>query len=48
MCFSNTPNKSLVVLLWFLESKHKKRNSITMWAPTRYKWSYNPYKWPYK
>ena len=19
-----------------------------IWAPTSYKWSYNPYKWPYK
>ncbi len=20
----------------------------TKWAPTSYRWSYNPYKWPYK
>ena len=20
----------------------------TRWAPTSYKWSYNPYEWPYK
>ena len=21
---------------------------ITRWIPTSYKWSYNPFKWPYK
>ena len=35
-----------------LEHDFRRINQIetlsTRWAPTRHKWSYNPYKWPYK
>ncbi len=37
----STPQK----LTWNLKGKGE---TTTRWAPTSYKWSCNPYKWPYK